>query len=167
MKQIASIEGYWIEKDCDGNGVRDYWTADVAGFYGELDKDGEPLKLIDKREAASDAAPAAEYAGLATRQVDRGYLFAAILRDERGLSYRTDANGDGKATTNPVRFGFCLYPAVYGATVFSHPPDDGREDVTTFTYFVNEKGMPHRMDTGGKPLTDWPTGHDHCDDGTG
>lgn len=166
MKQIASTERYWFDNDCDGNGVKDYWTADVAGFYGVLDKDGKPLKLIDKREAASDAAPAAEYPGFATRQVDRGYLFAAILRDERGLSYRADEDGDGKATTNPARFGFCLYPAEYRGVVPGHGwhrPDE----VTTFSYFVNEKGMPHRMDTGGKPLTDWPTGHDGCDDGKG
>ena len=167
MKQIASTEGYWFKTDCDGNGVKDYWTADVAGFYGVLDKDGKPLKLIDRLPAASDSAPFSQYPGMSTGQPHQGYLIAAILRDERGRSYRMDEDGDGEATTNPVKFGFCLYPAVYGATVFSHPPDRGLEDVTTFTYFVNEKGMPHRMDTGGKPLTDWPTGHDNCDNGNG
>lgn len=166
MKQIASTERYWLDNDCDGNGVKDYWAADVAGFYGVLDKDGKPLKLVDKNLAAADSAPSATYAGLTTGQPQDSYLFAAMQKDETGQPYRLDADGDGKATTNPSRFGFCLYPAVYRGVVPGHGwhrPDE----VTTITYFVNEKGMPHRMDTGGKPLTDWPTGHDDCIDGKG
>ncbi len=126
LRTLVSAEEDFRDNDRDGNGVRDYWTADVAGLHALLAPAGpgrvEMMKLIDASMARADggrpgAVPIA------------GYLYRAM-----------ESDGSGR---HPARFGFCAYPAEYGRT--------GRA-----TFIVSESGTVYRSDTRGNPVLRWP-----------
>ena len=54
LDQLVSTEGVWRQTDSDLNGVQDYWTLDVAGFYFWKDENGALLKFIDVNMAMAD-----------------------------------------------------------------------------------------------------------------
>lgn len=85
--ELRTAEDYFFEHDSDANGVRDYWTGDVAGLYR--------FGLISRELAEADAAPLQPLT--ATPRPYQGYFFVAL---------KPDAD-DGKA------FVFCAFPAKY------------------------------------------------------
>ncbi len=134
LKMLVSAEADFRGKDRDGNGIQDYWTADVAGL---LAAPGGPL--LDPTIAAADTRPQVPAGAPLPRH---GYYFRALLRDEAGRPYRLDPAGTG--LRNPSKFGFCAYPARHGVT--------GR-----YTFLVNEGNTMFREDKGGQPVDAWPS----------
>lgn len=146
LKQLTSHEAAFRQVDADGNGVKDYWTADVAGFYAISDVAGNQLKFVDVVTAKADIAPAAgiyTWTPPAVPIPKAGYYYKAIALDESGRAYCQDPDGDGRKTTNVSKYAFCAYPAQYG-----------KGGVRTF--IINEEGVVYTKDTGGRPVETWP-----------
>jgi len=159
LKTIATAEADFRSNDRDGNRINDFWTADVAGLFTiQPAPGGGSIKLIEASVAAADAAPLddgaadGKYVGIekfATRAPKSGYSFLAMTLDRSvkpAEPYRTDTQGEGKwgKVHNNSRFGFCAYPAEYGAT-------------GTKTFILNELNTIFWKDTGGEPVLEWPT----------
>jgi hypothetical protein len=146
MRVLMGAQVDFKSNDRDGNGVADFWTGDVSGFYsltsakvrGRLDP---PLKLIDSGVAAADAAPlAAGAAGgemraigeFAVQGTKAGYWFYAMVNDRSQnpiVAYRTNTRGSPAlgAVNNTQRFAFLAFPHAYRS--------DG-----TLAFAMNESG---------------------------
>lgn len=148
LKTIASAEADFFGNDRDGNGVRDFWTKDVAGlFYVVPPGSSVPLMLISPELANADPSrPGAK--------ANPGYWFEALDKDEDGADYR---QGPGK-DRNLKRFGFRAYPL---------DRSTGRE-----AFYINDGNTIFRRSTEFPLLTRWPTDaelkswspHGHPDD---
>jgi hypothetical protein len=156
-KAMTAHEAVFRRTDADGNGVQDYWTADVAGFYAMKDIQGRQIKYIDVAMAKADAAPlpGGPYAPPSDMPVPKaGYLYMAMTTDQDGKPYRMDtspADGADNPYNNLSRYGFCAYPA-----------EHGKDGIRTF--IVNEEGVVYSKDTGGEAVMSWP-GRDPTMDG--
>jgi hypothetical protein len=154
LKTLATAEADFRSNDRDGNHVNDFWVADVSGLWRILAKGGA-LQLIELAVAVADARPAVtlDTAGalpsdaqtklqiVGKAMTKAGYQFAAIekYQDETGAFVKYD-EGKGR---NLSRFGFCAYPAEYGA----------KGGKTTFV--LTESNTLYRKDTGGKRVEQW------------
>ena len=109
LKTISTAEWDLHENDRDGNGIKDYWTADLT----ELCR----LGLIQKQVAAADRRPR-------TRIVPHpvpfaGYYFEALTADASETPpepYCNNTDGKSGAVHHFHRFGFVAYPAEPGIT---------------------------------------------------
>ena len=135
LKQLVSTEGVWRQTDSDRNGAQDYWTLDLAGFYGKTDAAGDTYKYIDVNLARADAKGAGRYKIRGEPADKAGYRFSVMETDENGRPYALDEDGDGKSETNPSKYAFCAYPRAYGET--------GKH-----TFIVNEEGVVYAKDLG-------------------
>ena len=145
LKTLASAQADFRGNDRDGNRIRDFWTADVAGLYGVVPVGStEMIKLIEVSVAGADFASAGVAAlgveGLEVVDRDRyavaapkyGYWYQRMLTDDESLPYQTNTEGvarvDGtlsqKSWWNHSRFGFYAFPDSFSAA----------RDV----YFINE-----------------------------
>jgi hypothetical protein len=93
MKPLLAIAQHRFRtEDLDKNGVKDYWTGDLAGLYA--------FGLIDYSLAAADARPLSP---LAPSPVPRdGYLYVALEKP-----------GDNRTLFS---VGYCAYPSEPGVT---------------------------------------------------
>lgn len=89
LKQLVSTESTWRQVDADGNGVQDYWTLDVAGFYGMEDASRQIMKFIDVNFAKADGSRRVSYSGQPSPNSapcspvpKRGYVFRAMISDD-------------------------------------------------------------------------------------
>ncbi|MEK7866509.1 MAG: DUF2950 family protein [Planctomycetota bacterium] len=148
MKQLVTTEQVWRQTDSDRNGVQDFWTNDVAGFYGYRDAVGMSLKMVDINLATSDPAgwptyTAAPFSLPGSVSSKTGFYHSVMTTNEAGLPYQLDPDGDG-FMTHPTRFAFCGYPAQY--------PTSGVRQ-----YIVNEEGVVFAQELGVvPPTTTWP-----------
>ncbi|MBI3096821.1 MAG: DUF2950 family protein [Planctomycetes bacterium] len=153
LKQVVSTQSTWRQTDSDGNGIQDYWTLDVAGFYGMRDASGATLNFIDVNFAKADGRPRVTFNGQSPTPVAKsGYLFYAMKWDETGAAYNvnyvpTQRNAtfpQGRPACNPYKFGFCAVPAVYGQTGIR-------------TFIVSEEGVLYGVDSEcNAPVLRWP-----------
>ncbi len=137
---------FFRDLDGDGNGVKDYWTADVAGLFALRDRNGKMLKLVAADTARADLAPeqdAYSWPAPSEPTTGLGYFYKAMVMDEVWVPYRQDPDGDGRSYTNTDKFALCAVPREYGKT--------GK-----MTFIVNEQGVVFEKDTKGKPIADWP-----------
>ena len=159
LLMLESAEAEFRSNDRDGNGVRDFWTGDVAGLYSmtsaaEPGADDDTLQLIELSIAAADAEPLEEGAAggeygsfggfISSRS---GFLFQAIEADAEGEPYARDTDNKMGAVHNEYGFAFCAFPELYGPGGQS-------------TYIINEDGVVWKADLGGEPLFRWPTEED-------
>ncbi|MBI3099872.1 MAG: hypothetical protein HYY93_16800 [Planctomycetes bacterium] len=156
LKCLVSTESTWRQTDSDGNGVLDYWTLDVAAFYGMKDKQGTRLEFIDRMQADADLRPETRYEGQPrTPRAWDGYLYRAMEFDEAGRPYaavpldlpaglaRPDESVRLRAC-HSTKYGFCAVPEVYDVTGIR-------------TIIVNEEGVMYGVDTGSNvPVLQWP-----------
>ncbi len=149
LKQSVSTEAVWRQTDADRNASQDYWTNDVAGFYGFTDATGASLRFVDINIAQADPTGFPTYVappfGLAAAAAGdkSGYCFIAMTQDEFGNPLQLDPDGDG-FSTNPSRFAFCGYPSSYPTT-------------GTRQYIVGEQGVVFAREVGAvPPTTTWP-----------
>jgi hypothetical protein len=141
---LAAAEEDFRQNDRDGNGIRDYWTLDVAGlnYLGGPAGPGRgaSIQLIPRDLARADAAHLHDMPeGSAPYH---GYFFKAIERDDTGAPYPQRTAPDGPAWKSLSKFAFCAYPAEYNRT--------GK-----WTYAVNESGRRFRIDSGGAAIRQW------------
>lgn len=146
MREVAKAEFEFREKDLDENGVKDFWTGDVAGLYG-LTVGGKRIELIDQALAEADTSPL-------TPLVNRPHPFyghyivalesdGSISNPERG-TYRQDTGGSppmGKVH-NKARFGFCIYPA--------------ERALGRYMWIINQDNVPRRCSTSIPIPKIWP-----------
>ncbi len=90
--------------DSDGNGIKDFWTGDIAGFY--------KFNLIDRSIAEADARPIAPLVPVPIPK--DGYFVVALEMDEGEsppdpLKQETDKKS-GKVH-NLKKWAICMYPA--------------------------------------------------------
>lgn len=100
LKAVASAQADFRFNDRDGNGVQEYWRADIAGLYGLSSKDSLRLIfLIEPSVAAADSAPVVDITDLIKKAPKRGYWFKALrFADE------------DPAKPDPQRFAACAFP---------------------------------------------------------
>lgn len=104
MGILAAAERGYRSQDVDGNGIHDYWTADIAGLlrYG----------MIPRELAEADAAPLVP---LVPQPIPyHGYYFKALVADDSvtpAAAYRQDTDKKSGAVHNLDRFAFVAYPA--------------------------------------------------------
>ena len=148
MKQLVTTEQVWRQTDSDRNGSQDFWTHDMAGFYGYRDALGVSMKMVDINLATSDAVGwptymAAPFSLPGVVSAKSGFYHSVMTMNETGLPYQADPDGDG-FMTNPTRFAFCGYPAIY--------PTSGVRQ-----FIVNEEGVVFAREVGAvPPTTTWP-----------
>ena len=153
LRQITSHEATWQRVDEDGNGVKDYYTFDVAGLHYHTNMLGNKLQYIDIKFAKADPS-VTNWDANAKCEPMNGYYFKAMVRGGDGANYNKNlavrAVGPIKVGTpiaNPDRYGFCAYPA-----------EDGKTGGMKF--IVNQGGVRYQKDTGGKNIDQWPCEED-------
>jgi len=134
--ELATAQAEFRRLDLDGNGVADFWTGDVAGFYrtGQI-----PFEV-----AAADLRPL--HPVVKTPVPYRGYYFMALERDDSdGEDYRQDTDGRSGAVHHRSRFGFIVFPAGPGPIPYA--------------YILNENNsmFRKRLEPGRKLPTAWPS----------
>lgn len=141
LKMLASAEAEFRANDGDGNGINDFWTADVAGLWVH----GE---LVPRALAAADTRPVAP---IVPSPVPKdGYFFIVMEGDGSEFppeDYRTETDKHSGKVHHLSKFAFCAYPAEYNV---SGSP----------TWIINEGNSIYMGDTGGKPVTRWPNDED-------
>jgi type II secretory pathway pseudopilin PulG len=135
IRTLCFAEADFRGNDRDGNGVNDYWTADVKGLYTMTsasvpgarieDTTDQPVKLIELSVACADVDGALVTAGgenhplslMALPFPKAGYWYAAMNRDLTVSNpaqsvYRQDTGGTPGmgACHNLSRFGFVAFP---------------------------------------------------------
>ncbi len=184
LRSLASTQATWFNMDTDRNGIKDYWTADISGFYRVLDATGYSAQVIDISFARSDWNPAAPggtspvigallTATGAEPVAKSGYYYAAFVYDENGKPYAQDLNGDGYAYENAGHYAFQTFPDKYGSSgklafimnesavvykIEAITPETGNNYGKTFndsTTFV-PRGTAGVIGTGVSPIPYWP-----------
>lgn len=124
LKTLASAQADFRGNDRDGDGVQEFWRADVASLYTLLPKGSrDPIRLIELSVAAADDRPVASIAPFATRAPKNGTWFRAIRKKGEPPIHAT------------ARFAFCAFPSNY--------PHSGRR-----TYILDEGNTVFKADLG-------------------
>ncbi len=126
LRTIVSAQDEFRSKDSDGDGIRQFWRADVTGLYTSR-PGGDPakpiIKLIELSVAVADDRPHNnDLEKYAVRSPKAGYWFRAIR------------HADEKVPA-PDRYAAIAFPAKY--------PESGR-----YTFVVDERKNIYRADLG-------------------
>ncbi len=147
-KGMTAHQAVFRRTDADGNGVQDYWCADIAAFYAMKDGEGNLLKYIDVAFAKADYAPlatgSAGYNGTAPHAggfdvavPKAGYHYIALTTDENGNAYASDTNLNdgiaGNAWNNKSDWAVCAFAYQYN-----------KDGIRTF--IVNCEGVVYGVD---------------------
>lgn len=142
MRSMCNAEEVIANTDADGNGLRDYWTGDVAGLYLLDDTGGSTIRVIQDRALAdADLAPLrGEHRGNRVYgdeppplpQPKSGYFFMAM-----------PSMGSEADPTSGQDYGFCAIPAEYGVTGVD-------------TFIICSDGTVFHADTRGRPVLRFP-----------
>jgi hypothetical protein len=148
VKVLASAEADFRANDRDGNGVNDFWTADVAGLYGivpSAENGATPIKLIELSTALADGNPVPDLYppmdryGLPAPQA--GAWFATLRAD------RSVTPAETYGVRNTSKFGFVAYAEDYISTM-------------RYAFILNENNTIFRQPVVRdlRPTTKWPPG---------
>lgn len=157
LMEIGTAQAQFRAQDPDGDGVANFWVADISGLHRIRGKDGKAANLIEDKTARADARPAlavnedgkpanadsVQFLRAGASEPRAGYLFVAIVdyetADGKSMPYA------GKGGRHETKYGVCAYPSEYGKT--------GK-----MTFIKNEAPRPFmwRKDTGGRPPTVYP-----------
>ncbi len=133
LKTITSAQADFRANDRDGNGMNQFWRADIAGLYALAPGGGPAMRLIELSVAAADDRPMLNIAPYAQPAPKQGYWYRALRHADEAV---LDAN---------LRFAAECHPADY--------PKSGR-----YTFIVDENNTIFRCDLGhGRGLTVYPT----------
>ena len=133
LKTIASAQADFRANDRDGDGLNQFWRADIAGLYALAPGGGPAIRLIERSLALADARPAYDLSRDGERSPKQGYWYRAIR------------HADEKTVDAVARFAAVAYPAEY--------PKTGK-----YTYILDENNTIFRADLGhGKGLEVYPT----------
>lgn len=164
LKILTSAQSVWRQQDCDGNGIKDYWTYDISCFNRMYRADGvTKVNFIDAAFARADAnravdgvfgkSPAFENWDAGPKQLTpapkSGYWYSRLTTTfiNSGVLYQINTVGTNSvpACHNSL-FAFVAYPAEYGKTGIR-------------TFIVNEGGTVYATDCGSdkaKVVLQWP-----------
>lgn len=133
LKTITSAQADFRANDRDGDGVNQFWRADIAGLYALAPGGGPAMRLIDRSLALADARPVHDLTRDGERAPQQGYWYRAIR------------HSDEKAIDAVSQFAAVAYPADY--------PQSGKD-----TFIVDENNTIFRADLGhGHGLEAYPT----------
>lgn len=99
LKSIPSAQADFRANDRDGDGINQFWRADVAGLYTLAPGGGPAIKLIELSVAAADDRPKSDLTPYSARAPKAGYWFRSIRH----------ADEDPKKL-DPNRFAYCAFP---------------------------------------------------------
>jgi hypothetical protein len=106
---LRSAQTDFRENDRDGNGVKDYWTGDIAGLY--------KFGLIERGVAEADAHPLMP---LVPKPIPyHGYFFAVLTQDDTSSPpeiYAQETDTKSGKVHHRTKYAFCVYPAEPGVT---------------------------------------------------
>lgn len=106
---LRSAHWDFRENDRDSNGVKDYWTGDIAGLY--------KFGLIERRLAEADAHPIVP---LVPKPIPfHGYFIKVLIQDDTSNppeAYAQETDLKSGKVHHRSKFAFCLYPADPGVT---------------------------------------------------
>lgn len=135
---LKSAESNYHHHDLDKNGIRDYWTADIAGLL--------QFGLIDRALAEADTNPLVPGANKPAPM--NGYYFVAMDFDDSEVpadEYRQNTDGKSGKVHHPKKYAFCAYPA--------EPGTSGR-----YVWIMNQDGSSFRSaDFASSPIRRWPS----------
>jgi hypothetical protein len=133
LKTITSAQADFRANDRDGDGINQFWRADIAGLYALAPGGGPAMRLIELSVAAADDRPMLSIAPYAKPAPYHGYW------------YRTLRHADEAVIDAKLRFAAECHPADY--------PKSGR-----YTFIVDENNTIFRCDLGhGQGLGMYPT----------
>jgi len=133
LKTFTSAQADFRANDRDGDGVAQFWRADIAGLYALSPGGGPAIRLIERSAALADARPVYDLTTPGERAPFLGYWFRAIR------------HADEMTIDAASRFAAVAYPAEY--------PKSGK-----YTFIVDENNSIFRADLGhGKGLEVYPT----------
>jgi len=142
LRDIFYAEDELRRKDLDGNGINDYWVADVASLHFRQGTNDSPLKLVSFQLACADVSARHDTWGK-NQPISPVPFFDHFVQ-----AMKTDGSGGNYAPQgvhfNSGSFGFCAFPARYGTS-------------TKSTYIIDHTGQIWAADLGGKPIQSWPT----------
>ncbi|MBI3269521.1 MAG: DUF2950 family protein [Planctomycetes bacterium] len=170
LRNLVTAESAWRQNDVDRNGIADYWTADLSGFYRmEVSPagSGQFMSIVDEAVAAADdnkesggaavagmvlpetGQPGASLLGFVRNAPRTGYFYRALVSDlsvaPAGV-YRADPDGNTQDWSSTSRFGYQARPDVYGTNGIN-------------TILINESGVAYLQDFGNNLATNgqnWP-----------
>jgi type II secretory pathway pseudopilin PulG len=166
LKTLASAEADFRTNDRDGNGVNDFWTADVKGLH-TIAPSGVPIRLINLNVAAADGDDAFHSAGgrnlplskFARPQPMVGYWFMSLVSDKSTGTpaerfYKVDTQGTPAmgAVHHPTRFGFVVFPdtSKVGEYIFRV-----NENNTVYREWIKPREKPGTAGPGFKNVPSW------------
>jgi prepilin-type N-terminal cleavage/methylation domain-containing protein len=168
LKSMVNHEEVYKSSDADGNGIKDYLTNEIAGFYTTKDANGNEIKMIDVAFAKADFTDAVGWSmvaitrpsGAVASAAKAGYRFTTMdqMHDESNVLF--DHN-DTALTVNGVTVmgansgltaGAAGHTSVYGFQ--AHADSYGRSGTRSF--IVNIEGSVYAADKGGTTTQNWP-----------
>jgi len=175
LKTITTAEADFRSNDRDGNGVNDFWTADVYALYGLVPQPDAPaIRLIERDVALADGLPLTHlYSHLqaSRRGPRRGYIYRAFASEDSGdgaTSLRNDTDGPGLygACHDRGRFAFMAAPEALstGRLLFIVNADNSiRKYNLPSTYRgIGGTGHPLLNDAATYPASPGAIGCSHC-----
>ncbi|MBI5779779.1 MAG: DUF2950 family protein [Planctomycetes bacterium] len=162
LRLFVNAEAIWIQQDCDGNGIKNYWTYDIS-CLNRTYRPNRAIKVsfISVDLARADMIPASPVGGntpFGTMKIEpwmevtptskSGYCYMAMITNENGMPYNQNPVGPNKIlATNSHEFAFMAYPVEYG------------NYYCTNTYIVNQEGTIYARNMGSdvnKIVLRWP-----------
>ncbi len=150
LRSMVATQSTLRQTDSDRNGISDWWTADVSGFY-RIESQAVPglgIALMDQVVAEADDAKegngaAVGGAPLPPPSTTSAAGLIAMVRSSsksgyrfRGMpGFRSDPDGNAQSWTNSASFGFQARPEIYYSTGIQ-------------TIIVNEAGVIYARDFG-------------------
>lgn len=136
LRILCTAEADYRANDLDGNGINDFWTANLSEF--------SRLGLLPKEVALADARPRIP---LAPKPVPfRGYYFEALETDysvSPPEPYQQDTDRKSGKVHHLHKFAFIAYPATPGVT--------GR-----FVFIINDNNNLYYNHDATRQLSGWP-----------
>ena len=141
LSEIISGEWVYFTTDRDNNGIKDFWTGDVAGLYH--------FGLVSRQIAEADALPINP---LVSHPVPyHGYLFVALESDDSAKvpePLKQDTDGKAGKVHHKQCFGFCAFPV-------------SSKDISPWTYLRGYGGgmnvtLGHMNKAKAEPVLRWP-----------
>jgi type II secretory pathway pseudopilin PulG len=135
LRTLTSAQEDFRANDRDGDGVHQFWRADIAGLYTLKSRtcpDNGPIKLIELSIASADDRSVSDLTPYAVRSAKAGYWY-------RGIRHADEK------TPSPDRYAIIAFPEKY--------PESGR-----FTIITDENKDIYRSDLGhGRGIEVFPT----------
>lgn len=145
LRAVHAAELEFRRNDGDGNGVPDFWAADVSGLCRAAQPNGDPCGFLDPALAAADRSPLPSTDGprprltaLLPAKDTHGYWLHAL----RGIA-ADGPDDDDRPWENLRRFAFAAVPAAPGVS--------GRR-----AFLVGEDGVVWTRDAGAGAPDTWP-----------